>query len=203
MRRSIVPVLFLGFAMTACPGDESDDDTGLTDDDSAVGDDDTTAGDDDTGLAWEGEYQVVRICGCDGGDPGSPGPDIDAALIRRDTAELGYAAMVTASQVPTSGNDHSDTQAAIGPEDEQFVSVGGVGSYLDLTFDFDAIETSILVGDLVSLFEVDDGSGQAEQYAVLVSHDGSPGTWVITEIATGAMAVGVHPPLAFLEGCPE
>jgi len=202
MRLRAVAILILGFALAACPADESDDDT-VGDDDSAAGDDDTTAGDDDTELTWEGEYQVVRICGSDGGDPGSPGPDIDAVLIRRDTDELGYADVVTASQVPSAGNANPDPQAALGVEDDVFVSVGPEGAYLDLTFDFGEYDTPILPGDLVSVFEVDDGSGQAEQYDVLVSYDGSPDTWVITETATGAMAVGVHAPEYFLEGCRE
>ena len=193
-------LLSLGFAVAACPADDSN---GPADDDSALGDDDTGSGDDDTGLDWDGEYQVVRVCGSENGDPGSPGPDIDSLLIRRDTQELGYGDMVTASQVPSTGNATPDPQAALGPEDGLFVSVGGAGSYLDITFDYPDLDTSILPGDLVAVFEEDDGSGQAEQYDVLVSLDGSPGTWVITETATGAMAVGVHPPTAFLEGCPE
>jgi len=199
MRLHVLVVLSLGLGLAACSEGE-DDDTAQPDDDTTAGDDDTTAADDDTST-WEGEYQVVRICGSDGGDPGSPGPDIDAVLIRRDTQELGYADVVEASQVPATGNDHTDPQAALGIEDGLFVSVGGAGSYLDLTFDLGEFDPSILPGDLVSVFELDDGSGDMERYDVLVSYDGSPGTWVLAETATGAMAVGVRPPEYFLEGC--
>jgi len=194
----VIVVVALGLLLTACPSSETDDDT-TVDDDSAA--DDDTAGDDDTGYQWEGEYQVVRICGCDGGDPGNPGPDIDAVLIRRDTDGLGYASMVTASLVPSDGNGHPDPEDALGTEDGEYVSVGGEGSYLDLRFSFEEVQDVILPSDLISLFELDDGSGLMETYQVLVSYDGSPGTWVNTETAVGAIAVGVHEPSYFMEGC--
>lgn len=184
----------LGLALGGCPQDAPDDDVSADDD--SAGDDDTSSGDDDTGLDWPGIYTLVRICGSQGGDTGDPGPDIDAVLLRRDTGEVGYATAVVASQVPQSDNDHPAPDAALGEEDAAYVSVGPVGSWVDLSFGLD-----IEVGDLIVLFEVTDGSGDDETYLVLVSHDGAPGHWVKAETVTGAFSAGVGSPSYFMEGC--
>jgi hypothetical protein len=208
MRRllTVALVTLVGWALVGCPTERADDD------DTAVGGDDTTASTDDdtTGEQpdddtsdWPGSYRIVRICGSAGGDPASPGPDIDAVQVRRDTSPVGYASLVTGAQVPTTGNDHPDTEAALGEEDGAYVSVGGEGSFLDLTFDLGEFGDELIPGDLISLFELDDGSGELEHYEVLVSDDGSPDSWVVTETAIGAIAVGVHPPEVYLQGCAE
>jgi len=83
--------------------------------------------------------------------------------------------------------------------------VGGVGSYLDLTLALAVeggdLDDTLIQGDLVSIHELDDGSGDMEVYKVLVSYDGAPGTWVLAEFATGAWAVAIHAPTSYLEGC--
>ena len=203
-----VLALLLALLVSACGSGGSDDDTTGSagdDDSSSAGDDDTAPDDDDTGLSWEGEYQIVRICGSAGGDPGNPGPDVDAIEVRRDTMSIGFASMVTASAVPTAGNGHPDPDQGLGEPDGEYVSVGGVGSYLDLTLDLAVakgdLDDTLIAGDLVSIHELDDGSGEAESYKVLVSYDGAPGTWVLAEIATGAWAVVIHAPTSYLEGC--
>ncbi len=201
-----VLALGLGLLMAACGPDGSDDDSGAGDDDTtAAGDDDTTAADDDDSLAWEGEYQIVRICGAPGGDPGNPGPDVDAIEVRRDTTSIGFADLVTASNVPSTGNGHPDPEQSVGAPDGEYVSVGGTGSYLDLTLALEVeqgdLDDKLIPGDLVSIHELDDGSGEMESYPVLVSYDGAPGTWVLTEIATGAWAVAISAPSSYREGC--
>ncbi len=187
-----VGIASVGLALAGCPPDTLDDDVTVGDDDSA-GDDDT--GDDDT-YEWPGTYQIVRVCGSAGGDAGDPGPDMDAVLLRRDTGEVGYATQVVASQVPESGNDHPSPDAALGTEDDSYVSVGPEGSWLDLSFDVE-----IEVGDLIVFFEVTDGSGEDETYLILVSADGVPGHWVKAETVTGAFSAGVGEPSYFMEGC--
>ena len=203
-----VLALGLGLLIGACGPAGSDDDSSVGDDDTTAGDDDddNTAGDDDDdSLAWEGEYQIVRICGASGGDPSNPGPDVDAIEVRRDTTSIGFADLVTASNVPTAGNGHPDPQQSVGEPDGEYVSVGGEGSYLDLTVALEVekgdLDDTLIPGDLVSIHELDDGSGEMESYKVLVSYDGAPGTWVLTETATGAWAVAIHAPTSYLEGC--
>ncbi len=199
-----VLTIALGLLLAGC-GSGGDDDTIAGDDDSAADDDDTTAADDDDDLAWEGEFQIVRICGCAGGDPGNPGPDVDAIEVRRDTTSIGFADLVTASNVPSAGNGHPDPEQSVGEPDGEYVSVGDVGSYLDLTLALAVeggdLDDTLIPGDLVSIHELDDGSGEMESYRVLVSYDGAPGTWVLTEVATGAWAVAIHAPSSYLEGC--
>jgi hypothetical protein len=185
-------IVAIGLALAGCPADD-DDDSG--DDDTSVADDDST-GDDDTGYEWPGVYTLVRVCGAAGGAPSDPGPDIDAVLLRRDTGVVGYATEVHASEVPQTDNDHPTVDAALGKEDEVYVAVGPVGSWVDLSFGLD-----IEVGDLIVLFEVTDGSGEDETYLVLVSHDGVPGHWVKAETVTGAFSAGVGPPSYFMDGC--
>ncbi len=193
----LVPwILAAGLVVAGCPG-SSDDDDDSGDDDTTPADDDTS-GDDDTGVDWPGTYTLVRICGSAGGDPADPGPDMDAVLLRRDTGVVGYATEVHASEVPQTGNDHPDTGAALDAEDGSYVSVGPVGSWIDLSFGLD-----IEVGDLVVLFEETDGSGEDETYLVMVSHDGVPGHWVKAETVTGAFSAGVGAPGTFREGCED
>ena len=202
-----VLAIALGLWLGAC-GPDGDDDSVAGDDDTTAGDDDdTTAADDDDDLTWEGEFQIVRICGCDGGAPGNPGPDVDAIEVRRDTTSIGFADLVTASNVPSAGNGHPDPEQSVGEPDGEYVSVGGAGSFLDLTLALAVeggdLDDTLIPGDLVSIHELDDGSGEMEMYEVLVSYDGAPGTWVLAEVATGAWAVAIHAPSSYLEGCGE
>jgi len=186
-------LLALGLIAAGCPPEsEDDDDTG---DDDTSADDDT--GDDDTG-EWPGTFEIVRVCGSSGGDPGDPGPDIDSLELRRDASLIGSATTVVADNVATSGNAHADAGAAVGAQDGNYVSIGPVGHYLDLTF---GSEGEMEPGDVITLWEVTDGSGEDETYRVLVSASGAPGTWVNTETAVGAYAVVVHGPSYFMEGC--
>jgi hypothetical protein len=199
-----VLAIALGLLFGSC-GSGGDDDSIAGDDDSAANADDDTSSADDDDLTWEGEYQIVRICGCDGGDPGNPGPDVDAIEVRRDTTSIGFADLVTASNVPAAGNGHPDPEQSVGEPDGEFVSVGGLGSHLDLTLALAVeggdLDDTLIPGDLVSIHELDDGSGEMESYRVLVSYDGAPGTWVLAEVATGAWAVAIHEPYSYLEGC--
>ncbi len=206
--RFLIPVvllLLLPPLLTACPASD-DDDTATTDDDdtTAPADDDaTTPADDDDTSDWPGYYRIVRICGCEGGSPSSPGPDIDAIEIRRDTTSIGFADQITAEQVHTAGNDHAAPDAALGEPDDVHVAIGPPGSFLDLTLDLGDLDDELIQGDLISLYELDDGTNEMEHYQVLVSHDGSPDSWVVTETAIGAMSVVVHPPEVYLQGCEE
>ena len=190
-----VSIWIVGSLLAGCPPESMDDDATPSGDDDSTGDDDATADDDDS-TGWDGVYRVVRVCGAVGGDPGDPGPDMDAALLRRDTGEVGYASQVFASNVPQQGNGHPTPQEAIGAEDGAYVSIGGIGSWLDLSFGED-----IEQGDLIVFFEVTDVSGDDETYLVLVSYDGTPGSWIKAETVTGAYSAGVGPPDLYLEGC--
>lgn len=191
---AVLGLLAMGFT-AGCPPEDLDDDTVSGDDDDDIGDDDD--GDDDT-ASWSGNYEVVRICGSDGGDPGDPGPDIDAIDLRRDASVVGSATAIVANAVATSGNGHPDANAALGGQDAVYVSIGPPGSYLDLTFGSGGVMEE---GDVITLWEITDGSGQDEIYKVLVSEDGTPGKWVDTETAVGAYVVGIHAPAYYMEGC--
>jgi hypothetical protein len=174
-----VRVLFLLLAM-ACSGAEED--TGSTVQPQSCGDAvcDSARGEDPDTCRWDCGFRYAILADLSGGSGGgTPGADVDAVQLRKSRAEY-WVETVVHAEIGGAQNQWADPSLLIGPSDSEcqtqnFVSLGGKGSFVVLSFGSDVL---LEVGDVLEVFELSarmcDNSSLDDPWELLVSNSPDP-----------------------------